>query len=754
LEEVYSEADLNPADVSYVEAHGTGTKVGDPQELNSIAEVFCKDRPAGKPLLIGSVKSNMGHSEPASGLCSVAKVLLAMQEGVIPGNLHFQSPNLDIPALSDGRFKVVSENMAWEGGYVGINSFGFGGANVHVVLKSNPKPKESPVVTPTPVIVPFSGRTKEAVEFGLKELAEKPRDEDLIGLFHRIAQDDIPGHSFKGYTVLSMDKYEMDVQQVVGGERPPVWWVFSGMGSQWSGMGRDLMQLPVFEKSIRRSADILAPQGVDLIDIIMHGTDEDFDKVLNSFVSIAAVQVALVDLLRSVGIFPDGIIGHSVGELGCAYADGCFTAEQTVMAAFARGKAISQTTLPPGAMAAVGLTWEEAKLRCPPDVFPACHNAKDSVTISGPPASIQRFVEELKTEGIFAKEVKSTGMAFHSKYISPAGNKLREALEKLIPIPKKRSPKWISSSIPEKSWATPLAQESSAAYHVNNLLSPVLFQEAISHIPENALVIEIAPHSLLQAILKRSLSSKTINVGCMSRNSPDNCSFFLSALGKIYIAGVNPKLANLYKPTTFPVPLGTPMISSMIKWDHSISWDVANFGAGASRSGETVVDISLTNESDAYLAGHTIDGRILFPATGYMFLVWKTFAKLRGTSYDKCPVVFENVSFQRATILQKEGNVKFLINILEGTGEFEVFEGGSVAVSGFIKSPEEVQKEMLPLKPIEIPQNPKFIPLNESDSYKELRLRGYDYYGSFRGIKACDNEGMNLIIIYIKNYLT
>lgn len=104
MRQVYAEADVNPADVSYVEAHGTGTKVGDPQEVNSIADLFCKNRKG--PLLIGSVKSNMGHSEPASGLCSLAKVLIAMEAGLIPANLHFKSPNTDIPALSDGRLKV------------------------------------------------------------------------------------------------------------------------------------------------------------------------------------------------------------------------------------------------------------------------------------------------------------------------------------------------------------------------------------------------------------------------------------------------------------------------------------------------------------------------------------------------------------------------------------------------------------------------------------------------------------------------
>jgi fatty acid synthase len=137
LEEVYREAGIDPAQVNYVETHGTGTKVGDPQEANAICDVFCRDRTT--PLLIGSVKSNMGHAEPASGLCSVAKVLIAMESGFIPPNLHYKEPNPYIPGLTDGRLHVVTEKMPWNGGYVGVNSFGFGGSNTHICLRSHPK---------------------------------------------------------------------------------------------------------------------------------------------------------------------------------------------------------------------------------------------------------------------------------------------------------------------------------------------------------------------------------------------------------------------------------------------------------------------------------------------------------------------------------------------------------------------------------------------------------------------------------------
>ena len=158
-------------------------------------------------------------------------------------------------------------------------------------------------------------------------------------------------------------------------------------------MGKDLLQLDAFERSIRKCHEVLAPFGVDLTKLISD-ENETFKSTLNSFVSIAATQVALIDTLASLGIKPDGMIGHSVGELGCAYADKCFTAEQTVLAAYWRGRSIQEAKLPPGAMAAVGLTWEQAKTQCPDGVLPACHNSKDNVTISGPVDTIGKFVAE------------------------------------------------------------------------------------------------------------------------------------------------------------------------------------------------------------------------------------------------------------------------------------------------------------------------------------------------------------------------
>ncbi|KAH9365944.1 hypothetical protein HPB48_022217 [Haemaphysalis longicornis] len=230
LREAYAEAKVDPHDVCYVEVHGTGTKKGDPEEVGAISRFFCQP-PRERPLMIGSVKSNVGHAEGASGICSMAKVILAMETGTIAGNIHFVEPNPNISSLFDGTIEVVDRNKPLPGAFVGINASGFGGTNVHTILQahSGPHVKSLPrLKTHLPRLVIIAGRT----------------------------------------------------------------------------------------------ADALA--------------------------------VALVDMLTAVGIKPDGFLGHSMGEIGCAYLDGALTAEQAVLCAYWRGRCTELGNMPKGAMAVVG----------------------------------------------------------------------------------------------------------------------------------------------------------------------------------------------------------------------------------------------------------------------------------------------------------------------------------------------------------------------------------------------------------------
>lgn len=753
LTEVYQEAGIDPKDVAYVEAHGTGTKAGDPQELNSITDVFCKGREG--PLLIGSTKSNMGHPEPASGLAALAKVLIAMEDGMIPSNLHFKEPNPDVPGLLDGRLKVVTERLQWNGGYVGINSFGFGGSNVHVLLRSYQNKKEtSHSASELPRLVTYAGRTQEAVNTVLDAVMENPKDCDFHALMQETISQSIANKPFRGFTLLNSETNEKQISKS-SPENRPIWFVFAGMGSQWPGMGKSLMCLEAFRSSIMKSEAVLQPLGVKLSQLLMESTAETFNNTLNSFVGIAAIQVALVDLLTAMGIKPDGIVGHSVGELGCGYADGSLTAEETVLAAYWRGRCILDATLPEGRMAAVGLTWQEAHSMCPKGVVPACHNAEDSVTISGPAESVTKFVQELKAKDIFAREVQSSGVAFHSYYMKEIASSLKQALDKVI-VPKPRSSRWISSSIPESSWDTPLAKLSSSNYHVNNLVSPVLFQEALQHIPGNALVIEIAPHCLLQALLKRSLGINCFFVGLMKKGHPNNLEYFYSNLGKCFIEGMKFNPMKIFQPVTFPVGRGTNMIGSLIRWDHSESWAVPKkdqflaSGHGNDNAWMIEVDASNPDAKDYYLLGHKIDGRVLYPATGYLVLAWKALARLHGAFHEQLPVQFQDITIHRATIVPQSGIIKFYVGIMTATGEFEIVEGETLVASGRISIVSPMREDLVSLALLEESEDD----LNSDEVYKTLRLRGYDYGPTFQGILKTNNKGTKGNLFWNQNWVT
>ncbi|PIO30632.1 hypothetical protein AB205_0176740, partial [Aquarana catesbeiana] len=499
LNSLYKEAGIPTNEVEYVEAHGTGTKVGDPQEVNGIVNVFCNSE--REPLLIGSTKSNMGHPEPASGLAALAKVILSLEHGVWAPNLHYKNPNPDIPALQDGRIQVVSKPIPVKGGIVGINSFGFGGSNVHVILRPNKKKLSSTESSlPLPRLVQVCGRTQEAVEALIEKSRNLASDASLVNLLNSISGIPPSAMPYRGYTLVGTESDVKEIQQSQTTGRP-LWYICSGMGTQWKGMGHSLMNLDMFRQSILRSDEALKGTGLKVSELLLKADDSTFEDTVHAFVGLAAIQIAQIDMLKAMKLEPDGIVGHSVGELACGYADNSLTHGEAILAAYWRGKCIKEAKLPPGGMAAVGLTWEECKVQCPQGVVPACHNSEDTVTISGPQDSVRDFVVKLKKDGVFAKEVQSAGVAFHSYYMASIAPSLLRALKKVITVPKKRSHRWVSTSIPESHWRSDLAQLSSAEYHVNNLVSPVLFQEGLQSIPENAVVVEIAPHALLQASL-------------------------------------------------------------------------------------------------------------------------------------------------------------------------------------------------------------------------------------------------------------
>ena len=538
LKEFYDDLKMDPSKVDFVEAHSTGTVVGDPEECHTLDTIFCKGR-NGRPLPVGSVKSNMGHSEATSGVCSIAKVIIAFENKLIPPNINFVEGRPGISALDEGRLRVVTEPEKLEGPYICVNSFGFGGGNAHSLLRGNEKEKTNHGIPEDglPRLAIWSGRTEEAVRVILDSVTKKQLDAEYIALLHSIQITSNSANTYRGYGIYSQNG-SLENANCVGqhiqhfdGVKRPIVWVYSGMGSQWSGMGADLMKIPIFAESIEKCHNLLLPKGLNLKEIITSTDPKMFDSILHSFVGIAAIQIGLTDILKSLGLVPDHIIGHSVGELGCAYADGCLTAEEMILSSYSRGMVSIETKVVFGSMAAVGVGYKKLRAMVPEGIEIACHNSADSCTISGPAEKVATFVDELKKQNYFAKEVQCSNIPYHSGYIAEMGPKLLSRLNEVIKHPTKRSQKWISSSVPKVKWDTLEAQYSSAQYHTSNLLSSVLFEEACELLPKEALTIEIAPHGLLQAILKGSIPD-AVNIPLTKRADKENLNFFFNAIGR------------------------------------------------------------------------------------------------------------------------------------------------------------------------------------------------------------------------------
>lgn len=537
MNEFYDDIDFDTNLVSYVEAHATGTKLGDPEEASAIDEVFCKNR--STPLLVGSIKSNMGHAESAAGVASMAKIILAFESSQIAPNINIDKPRSDVEAFRDERMEVVREKANFVGDYIAMNSFGLGGANAHILFKKNMKEKVNHGIPldNLPRLVLWSGRTETAVNAIFDDLENRALDGEYVALLHNSQRQTSSANTYRGYASFlhndSIGKAVCLHKDILhfSDEKRPIVWVYSGIGSQWLQMGSDLMKIPIFADAIERCHNALSVHGLNLKEIITSKKKETFESVLNSYVGIIAIEIALTDVLKAIGMAPDYIIGHSVGELGCAYADGCLSVEEAILAAHARGVASNESSLIDGAMAAIGLNHRQIKKILPGDIDIACHNGIDSTTISGPAESVRDFVEKLKDENVFAKEVACSGIPLHSRYITKMGEKLHEKLENVIKSTKNRSDKWLSSTYIKGQWDLDEAQKPSAQYFTRNLLNPVLFEEVCELLPKNALTIEVSPHALLKSILRKNLKDG-IHQSLTQRLNLDGTLFLLECIGK------------------------------------------------------------------------------------------------------------------------------------------------------------------------------------------------------------------------------
>ncbi|XP_047348390.1 fatty acid synthase-like [Vespa velutina] len=748
MKQTLKQCGLKPSDITYIEADGTAIKEGDREELKAIDLVYAQDRSPSNPLLIGSIKSNIGHTLCNNTINSIFKVIIAMETGVIPPNLHYDEPPEDAKCLRDGRVKVVTKPTPWKDDYAAVNTCSISGSFSHIILKRYSKEKKKRELLPNamPRIYVASTRSKEMISSIFNNLKKNRSDNELGQLIYDVF--DIPFHSslFRGYTIfpeLEEEESEKAIEEIipVSDKSCQIWFVFSGMGSQWTGMGKSLMKIPIFAQAIKKCNAILKPRGYDIEQIICDNDPTIYDNIVNSFLGIAAIQIGLIDILNAIDLKPNYIIGHSVGELGCAYADGCFTAEEMILSALSRGLASIESNLIHGTMAAVGLGYEQVRHLCPEDIDVACHNSSDSSTISGPTESIKAFVKELQEKGIFAKIVPTSNIAYHSRYIAPAGPKLLKYLEEVISHPNARSERWISTSIPKSEWNSNKARLSSAEYHTNNLLSPVLFEEVLKMIPNNAITIEISPHGLLQAILRTSLNN-CINLTLTRRNHKDNTYLLLTTLGKIYNFGYPIKVGKLYPRVPYPVSTNTPSISSFFGWEHAIDW-YTNFYTDLNMiNTEHTIKFNLMSAEYSYLKDFRIDGDVILPVSVYLKLILNTYVNFINKDKTNTIIVFENIQIYNTLLrMPLDNDVGLVIMVMIGSGNFEIKTmNKNIIASGTIQKIKTPINEIIDIKSLKKESED----LMTEDIYADLLVRGYEYrkhYNIIDGLSSSCSNG-------------
>ncbi|TQV94003.1 polyketide synthase [Cordyceps javanica] len=568
MRDCYAKAGLNPGDTQYFEAHGTGTPTGDPIEIGAISTVF-KTEERREPLRIGSIKTNIGHTEATSGLASVIKVVLAMERGLLPPSINFEQPNKSLK-LDERRFKVVTELERWpvapgQTMRASVNNFGYGGANAHVILEdavyvSDRRAKKMPCRRHTGnltsgqfvnehKIVVVSAKDERAHEAMISQLAAFLRQKEseqttdpeklLDNLIFTLGQRRTLFSHVSAYPVPVLQGLEAVAEALEtpkfkprrrSPHSPRLGMIFTGQGAQWYAMGRELMTTyPVYRQTIEEADACLQELGANWSLLQELGRDRDTSRVNQTAFSIpicAAVQIALVRLLETWGVKPSAVTSHSSGEIAAAYAVGAISLRLGMGIAYYRSSLSAEMTsqMPGrGGMLAVGVGHIDVakyfeRLTDSGRVVVACVNSPSSTTVAGDATALDELDAILKAENVFSRRLR-VDIAYHSHHMEPIAKDYRRAL-KAMPTeePKAKTVGPVAFSSPVTGYRMTNTREIARPDHwVSSLLQPVQFVDAFiemvhGDITDDAdsqsvdVLVEIGPHTALGGPIKEIMA--------------------------------------------------------------------------------------------------------------------------------------------------------------------------------------------------------------------------------------------------------
>ncbi|HEX7843260.1 MAG TPA: SDR family NAD(P)-dependent oxidoreductase [Kofleriaceae bacterium] len=555
-------AGISPQDVSYVEAHGTGTPLGDPIEVGALGAVLMPERPRDRPCALASVKTNIGHLEAAAGIAGLIKTVLALVHREIPPHLHLHTINPKIH-LEGTSFVIPRALLPWPSPQgprrAGVSAFGFGGTNVHVILEEAPQaaPRAAEAIERGPEILVLSAQSDAALRAlagryaqRLETLAARELGDACATarrgrypFIHRLAVIGDSGAQLRARLLAFAE--DKDLPQIVRGRArhkapPKVAFLFSGQGAQYAGMGRGLYETePVFRRALDRCEALLRPHlDVPLFSVMWPaaGASRLLDETAYTQPALFALQYALTELWRSLGVAPSAVIGHSIGEFAAACAAGVLDIEAAVALVATRGR-LMQALPQGGAMAAVFASEDEvsaALAAAPGQLSIAAVNGPADTVVSGPRAELDGLLQALATRGVKARRLV-VSHAFHSCLMEPMLDAFTAAVER-VELAAPRIP-LISNVTGEVAPAEVVAR---ADYWRRHVRAPVRFaagMRALEALGCEAFV-EIGPGATLIGLGQRCLPGDAELWVASMRKGQCERTQLLTAAGGLFTCGV------------------------------------------------------------------------------------------------------------------------------------------------------------------------------------------------------------------------
>ncbi|WP_067461953.1 type I polyketide synthase [Nocardia amamiensis] len=756
---VHRLAGIDPYDIRYVEAHGTGTPVGDPLELAALGAVYGAVEGRDEPLPVGSVKNNIGHTEAAAGVAGVIKAALTLHHGVIAPQLRLDNPNPEI-RFDELRVRIPLETEPLPNSdgqaAVAVNSFGYGGTNAHAILTRAPEAPRVAAERSSITVLPLSARNETALRTMATQLHELTETEPVAAVTEA-AWTQRAHHPIRA-AFAYRDSEDLRTQladfasgagksparALTDGSTEPVF-VFSGMGPQWWGMARGLLQADGHFAAAARSIDETFREiaGWSIVEELLR-PEEESRITRTAFAQPAnfLVQAALTAELAELGIHPAAVVGHSVGEVASAYVSGALSLRDALLVSYHRAR-LQATTAGTGGMLAVGLSEEQLRDRLSgvEGVCVAAMNSHSAATLSGDPAELDRIRAELTDEGVFAKALR-VEVPYHSHLMDPILGDLTTVLADLAPQPA-QVPIWSTVTGGELS-----GPDWDAAYWCRNVREPVVFGAAMDSLLDagHRVFLEVGPHPVLSGNIREAFVRRGIDgaaISTLSRNADDRDNV-LRAVGELYQSGGLDTTSAPGAPETPTTHLDLPRYPWQRRtlWteDPAIESDRVGATDGYVMLGQRTAasapewEVELSVAALPWLPDHVVDGSVVLPGAAYLDAALSAAAVRTG----RAAFGLESVQFVAPLVIGQHDVPVLRLTVEETTRRFTLRSRAATGTAWTINAYGRLIEADVDARTIDLTPAADAVDVASATLYDGLAAHGLAYGPSFRLITSAE----------------